>query len=176
MNYALAHDVSLAHGASTGQAPSVGTERDETRVVATLNRGLSSRVVQTAQSMRMTTNAFVNAGMDALLEAAEGINPQAPARFVELCQRAAGFTETPVTRALMQFVMKFYPQIKELEDANRARFITRVSQYVDQHGKIPELKEMKRIQEEVNEESLLLARELRERNRATRRPARRPAV
>lgn len=150
----------------------MGTERDEARVVATLNRDLSPRVVKVARSLQMNPNAFINAGVHALLEAAEGGDAQAPARFVELCQRGAGFTETPVTKALTQFVLKFYPELEELEESYRIRLITRVSHFVELHGKVPEKSELKKIKDEVTEGSLALARELKERRQAARRQAR----
>lgn len=146
--------------------------QNDARVVVTINRDLCPRVTKMADLMGMTPNALVNSGVDALFQAVEGADPQAPERWIGLCQRATGFAYIPITKALTKFVATVYPDILVLEDNHRARFLAQISQFIESHGKIPEVVELRRIEKEVRDVSMAFAAEMKQRRQVARRQAR----
>lgn len=145
------------------------------RIVATVALDLIPWVRQISQEMNLNPNSFVNAALHSLREAVEGSDENATVRIVELCRRARarrrGLEGNAVTRSLGHLVARLYPDLPALEERYRTKFLARVSNEINARGQVPSEEELRKIQQELGDENVNFAGELREQRQAAKRRA-----
>lgn len=143
------------------------------RIVATVALDLIPWVRQMSQEMDLNPNAFINAALSSLREAVESTDKGSSVRIVDLCHRARARTQglegNAVTRTLTSLITKIHPDLPDVEEHHRTRYLSRVSQLINERGEVPSADELRRIQAEVGDESVTYARELRDQRQRAKR-------